>query len=243
MNILIVYAHQEPASFNGALLRKAVETLMAAGHGVTVSDLHAMGFDPVSDRRNFTTVADATRFSQQAEERFAADHGGFAPDLRAEMDKLRAADLVIFQFPIWWMGMPAIMKGWIDRVFAVGVAYGGGRWFDRGVLSGKLAMLTVTMGGPAPAYAHDGVYRADTRAILHPINHGILGFVGFEVIEPFIVHGPGRMSGGERAQALDDYAARLVGIDTAPRLPGLASADYDNFVRKRDQADSRAAQA
>jgi len=236
MNILIVFAHQEPTSFNGGMLNRAVDELTAAGHEVAVSDLYAMGFDPVSDRRNFTTVANPDRLSQQAEERFAVDNDGFDPALKAEMDKLLAADLVIFQFPIWWMGMPAIMKGWIDRVFAVGVAYGGGRWFDKGVLAGKTAMLSVTMGGPEPAYSTDGVYGGSIEMILHPILRGILGFVGFDVIAPFVAYGPGRMSDGERAAVLDAYADRLRDIDAAPRIPQVHSDDYVNFVRKPDPA-------
>ena len=66
MRVLIVHAHHEPTSFNGALTRHAVEVLTAAGHETVVSDLYAMGFDPVSDRRNFTTVADPERLKQQA---------------------------------------------------------------------------------------------------------------------------------------------------------------------------------
>lgn len=232
MNVLIVFAHHEPASFNAAMLGRAVQELTAAGHDVVVSDLYAMGFDPVSDRRNFTTVASPERLSQQVEEGHAAANKGFAPDVQAEIDKLRTADLVIFQFPIWWMGMPAIMKGWIDRVFALGVAYGGGRWFDKGALAGKRAMLSVTMGGPELAYSVNGVYGGSIEMILHPILRGILGFVGFEVIAPFVVYGPGRMNEAERAQALDDYAGRLRTIDTAPRIAPVRSDDYVDFVRK-----------
>jgi NAD(P)H dehydrogenase (quinone) len=66
MRVFIVHAYHEPASLNGALTREATTTLGAAGHEVVVSDLYAMGFDPVSDRRNFTTIADATQLKQQA---------------------------------------------------------------------------------------------------------------------------------------------------------------------------------
>ncbi len=52
------------------------------------------------------------------------ERGGKPRDIDAEQRKLVAADAVIFQFPLWWLGMPAILKGWIDRVFAYGLAYG-----------------------------------------------------------------------------------------------------------------------
>ena len=128
------------------MLRTATAALRAAGHTVVVSDLYAMGFDPVSDRRNFTTVADTTRLRQQAEEAHAYQEGGFAPALHTEMDKLAACDLLILLFPIWWLGLPAILKGWVDRVFAVGVAYGGGRCFGSGVMRGKRAMCVLSTG-------------------------------------------------------------------------------------------------
>jgi Flavodoxin-like fold len=72
---------------------------------VLVSDLYQMKFDPVSDRRNFTTIANSLRFNQQKEERLVSSTAGFAPDQAAEIDKLLRCDLLILQFPIWWMGM------------------------------------------------------------------------------------------------------------------------------------------
>ena len=68
------------------------------GHEVVVSDLYAMSFDPVSDRRNFKTVSDPTCLKQQNEESFASKHGGFVPELQAEMDMLDWCDALILQF-------------------------------------------------------------------------------------------------------------------------------------------------
>ncbi|TIU61547.1 MAG: flavodoxin family protein, partial [Mesorhizobium sp.] len=80
--------------------------------------LYAIGFNPISDRRNFTTIRDANYYRQQSEEANAAAHDGFAPDIQAEMGKLFWCDALILQFPLWWFGLPAILKGWVDRVFA-----------------------------------------------------------------------------------------------------------------------------
>src|SRR5262245_40745663 len=99
MRVFIVHAHPEPTSFNAALTCAAAAALMGGGHEVIVSDLHAMRFDPVADRRNFATVHDPDRFRQQAEEALASADDGFAPDLQAEMDKLAWCDVLIFQFP------------------------------------------------------------------------------------------------------------------------------------------------
>lgn len=73
------------------------------------------------------------------------------------MDKLFWCDALILQFPLWWFGLPAILKGWVDRVFASGRRiYGGGKWYDRGVFAGKRAMCSVTIGGPPPIYSDRG---------------------------------------------------------------------------------------
>jgi NAD(P)H dehydrogenase (quinone) len=232
MKFLCVLAHPEPASFTASLAHYGMRALEEEGHVVDVADLYAMQFDPVSDRRNFMEPFDPTRFDQQAEERFASANAGFSPDLQREMDRLSSCDVLVLQFPIWWLGMPAIMKGWIDRVFAIGRTYGGGRWFDRGLMGGKKAMLAVTIGGTKEAYSNDGIY-GPALDVLRPINHGILAFCGFEVVEPFIAFAPGRKSDAERQAIFDAYANRLLNIGSATVLPMPQSDDYEHFVLKR----------
>jgi NAD(P)H dehydrogenase (quinone) len=226
MRVLIVHAHHEPQSFNGAMTREATAALIAAGNEVIVSDLYAMKFDPVSDRRNFITVKDSSCLRQQNEEAHAAEHEGFEPALQAEMDKLAWCDTLILQFPLWWFGMPAILKGWIDRVFAVGRAYGNRRWFDVGIFAGKRAMCSVTVGGPEPVYTDRGI-NGPIGSILFPINHGILGFTGFDVVQPFLVYGPSRISQEQRVSHLGRYRELVVGLNAAPLIAGPKTADYD----------------
>ncbi|MFZ2450991.1 MAG: NAD(P)H-dependent oxidoreductase [Methylovulum miyakonense] len=238
MRVFIVHAHHEPTSFNHAMTSEAVAVLTGAGHEVMVSDLYAMGFDPVSDRRNFVTVTDSEKLNQQSEEAYASAHQGYAPDLQAEMDKLAWCDILIFQFPIWWLGFPAILKGWVDRVFAVGRAYGGGRWFDSGVFAGKRAMCSMTVGGPAPVYTDSGVY-GSIGSILHPIHRGIFGFTGFTVIEPFVVYDPKRLGDEERLACLARYSERLLVLDSAPTIENPNTADYEGFVLKSVQDKHR----
>lgn len=213
------------------MTREAIASLSRVGHEVVVSDLYAMGFDPVSDRRNFKTVKDPQRLKQQNEESYASEQGGYVDELQSEMDKLLWCDALILQFPLWWLGLPAILKGWVDRVFAVGRAYGGGRYFNRGVLAPRCAMCSVTVGGPADAYSSIGAY-GPLDPILHPINHGILGFVGLTVIEPFVVHAPARMSPEDRANCLHAYVSRLLSLSTAPVMPCPDMADYEGLVLK-----------
>ena len=210
MNVLLVFAHPEPQSFNGAMLRTALATLEAAGHAVQVSDLYAQSFEPVSGRSNFTTVANAAYFKQQAEEVYASAHQGFAPDVAAELEKLAWCDVMIWQFPLWWFSVPAVLKGWVDRVFAMGQAYGAGRFYDTGVFRGKRALLSLTTGSGSPAEAYQpGGLQGDLQGILRPIHRGMLRFTGFTVLAPHVVYGPARLSAAERAVELAAWAARL----------------------------------
>jgi len=233
LKAFIVHAHPEPKSFNGALTRTAVEALTGAGHEVAVSDLYAMQFNPVSDRRNFTTVKDPDTYKQQLEELHATEVSGFAPDLTAEMDRLQWCDALILQFPLWWFGLPGILKGWVDRVFAMGRTYGRGKWYDDGVFAGKRAMCSVTTGGPAVMYGPDGL-NGDIQQILFPINHGILRFTGFEVLPPFIVYGAARITEAERKSSLDRYRETVLGLSRLTPIPYPSLRDYDErFVLKR----------
>ncbi len=126
MNVLIVHAHPEPRSFSSALACRARDVLTDMRHAVQVSDLYGMGWDPVSSRANFASVLNPDYFKPQLEEKHASQVGGFAADIRAEMDKVSRADFLLWNFPLWWFSVPAILKGWVDRVFAMGFAYGGG---------------------------------------------------------------------------------------------------------------------
>ena len=102
MNVFLINAHAEPQSFNSSMFHTAQQTLHNAGYVVATSDLYAMQFNPVSDRRNFTTVKNPDFFKQQIEEMHATEVGGFAPDVETELRKMESCDLMIWQFPLWW---------------------------------------------------------------------------------------------------------------------------------------------
>ena len=213
MKVFVVFAHPEPQSFNGALYRMACETLAEAGHTVRTSDLHAMQFNPVSGRHNFTSVHDASYYKQQVEETHASEVGGFAPDIEAELQKLEWCDLMIWQFPMWWFGLPAILKGWVDRVFVMGRTYGYGRMFDAAPLRGRRALLSLTTGGPQDGFQRGG-FLGDIHSIIRPIQRGMLRFVGFDVLAPQMSFGAGRAPDEERRMMLDRYRTRLASIES-----------------------------
>ena len=218
MNILIVLAHPEPQSFNGALTRTAVEALHASGHAVEVSDLYATGFKATADAADsFGVRQDPDYYRVDREQTFAHENGTVTGDIVAEQDKLRHADLLILQFPMWWFGMPAILKGWADRVFTRGFAYLPGRKYDTGMFTGKRAMVSVTTGTSADTYEPDGI-DGSIHDILWPVHNGLLRYSGFEVLPPFVTHMPGRMTLEQREEQLDAYRARLSSLDTVPQL-------------------------
>ena len=211
MKALVVYWHPEPRSFNAAMFDTARRTLATAGHEVKISDLHEMRFDPVSGRKNFASVKDSGYFKQQIEEMHASGVNGFSPEIEAEIAKVEWCDLMVWQFPLWWFGLPAMLKGWVDRVFAMQRTYGGGRIYANGVFRGKRALLSLTTGGPEEAY-RKGAFNGDISGILRPIQRGMLQFVGFDVLAPQIVYGPVRLTDEQRISALASYAERLRSI-------------------------------
>uniref|UniRef100_A0A8D2JA19 NAD(P)H dehydrogenase [quinone] 1 n=1 Tax=Varanus komodoensis TaxID=61221 RepID=A0A8D2JA19_VARKO len=132
-NALIVLAHPERASFNHAMKAAAAEALQKAGWVVAVSDLYAMKFNPVLSRQDITgSPKDSQNFNYSAEAGLAWKEGRLSSDIVEEQDKLKAADLVIFQFPIQWCGLPAILKGWFDRILTGGFAYSYSAMHDQG---------------------------------------------------------------------------------------------------------------
>jgi NAD(P)H dehydrogenase (quinone) len=224
MNILLVYAHPEPKSLNGALRDFTVERLEAAGHAVEVSDLYAMNWKATLDAQDSVERRMGAPFHPSLDSKHAFENGLQSADIAREQARLLWADTLILQFPLWWFSMPAILKGWVERVFAYGFAYGVGehsevRWGDRygeGTLAGKRAMLVVTMGGWASHYGPRGV-NGPIDDILFPIHHGVLYYPGYEVLPPFLVYRTGRMDETRYAQTRDALGARFDALaHTAP---------------------------
>ena len=115
MKIFIVYAHQEPKSFSGALLRCSVDTLTRAGHQVQVSDLYAMNFNPIASEADFKDRRFPDTLQYDREQKYACERHTFVEDIQTEVDKLLWCDFLILQFPLWWYSVRAIMKGWIEQ--------------------------------------------------------------------------------------------------------------------------------
>ena len=233
MNVLIVHAHPEPASFNGVLTSVAAAGLREAGHEVVVSDLYASGFDPRAGRHDFLEPADPAHFHYQGEQAHAAVTGSFAPELAREHARALAADLLILQFPLWWGGPPAILKGWFDRVLAYGVAYVDGRRFASGVFKGRRALLSVTTGGTTKRFRPEDVY-GDIEQVLWPVRRLVLEYMGYEVEKPFVSYAAPRVSAEERKAYLADW--RECVLATAEKPVKAARIDPKALIESIDSA-------
>jgi len=224
MNVLLVFAHPDPCSLNGALRDVAVAELRAQGHAVQVSDLYAADWKAAVDAADFPNRPPTERLSVAAASRAAFADGALTDDVRAEQERLLWADAVILQFPLWWFGMPAILKGWVDRVYACGFAYGVGehsdrRWGDRygeGTFAGKRAMLVVTTGGWAEHYGPRGI-NGPIDDLLFPINHGVLYYPGFTVLPPFVAYRTDRLDAAGFAAEAERLRVRMRDLaETSP---------------------------
>ncbi|MFC7518547.1 NAD(P)H-dependent oxidoreductase [Herbaspirillum sp. GCM10030257] len=216
MNVLLVHAHPESKSLNGALKDFTVQRLQSAGHSVQMSDLYEMQWKAAVDAEDTTQRLSTTRFDVALESKHAFENGYQSGDITREQEKLLWADAVILQFPLWWYSMPAILKGWVERVYAFGFAYGVGEhsdthWGDRfgeGTLAGKRAMLMVTTGGWESHYGPRGI-NGPINDMLYPIHHGILFYPGFDVMPPFVVYRAGSTDEAKLARICDELGKRL----------------------------------
>ena len=212
MNVLIVHAHPEAASFTTAMRDAATETLIEAGHNVLISDLYEMNFNPVASANDFLGRANEDYLVYALEQRHADANDLLASDIKSELDKVVWADLIIFNFPIYWFSMPAIMKGWLDRVFVSGRCYGGMRFYDRGGMKGKKALVSLTLGGQPHMFDADGVHGPFLEMLKHLLR-GTLGYLGFEVLQPFVGWHVPYISQDARTALLDTYRKqRICGV-------------------------------
>ncbi|MBU2978790.1 NAD(P)H-dependent oxidoreductase [Alteromonas sp. C1M14] len=220
---LIVYAHPEPTSLTCQFVSETIQTLEQRGHTVLKSDLYGMGWKAVFDESDFPNRINKDRLEFIQESRNAYTTNQQTQDITKEQQKLLAADIVIFHFPLWWFGMPAILKGWIDRVYAYGFAYGykdeGNHYrYGDGIFKGKQALLSVMVGGPEKDYAPRGI-NGPLDELLFPITHGALFFPGFDVLPTHAVYGTGKLEIAVAEKELAAWRYRLDDIFNEPPIP------------------------
>jgi len=205
---LWVSAHPHADSLNGALTRAGVEEL-STRREVATSDLYAQGFDPALRPAELGPLG----------ERALSD------EVREEQRKLASAELLILQFPLWWYGTPAILKGWLDRVLTEGFAYGDldpelgvPRRYGDGGLAGRRALVVVSAGEDANSIGPRGI-SGDLDAILFPLTHGTLWYVGIEVLDLHVITDADGLDPAAVARETDRLRARVRGLDEERPVP------------------------
>lgn len=241
MKVLWLFAHPEQRSLNASLRDDGIRILSEAGHQVQVSDLYAMGWNPILTAQDFK-AHDDRRLHVASASKDAYDSSTLAEDIREEQAKLRWADSVVIQFPFWWFGMPAILKGWFDRVFVKGFAYGvvnpaTGKTlrYGNGGLAGKRAMVIVTVGAPEIQISPRGI-DGSMDDVLYTIQHGILFYTGMAVVPPLVVPSADRVNEGEYLTLVKKLQYRLLALPTDEALPFRSQdgGDYDENRVLRD---------
>ncbi|ENU91472.1 hypothetical protein F971_02564 [Acinetobacter vivianii] len=228
MNILIVHAHPENLSFTSALKDKAQETFEKLGHNVEISDLYAMNFNPVASQDDFQSLNQPDYLNYALEQRHAFKQHQFSQDIQTEIEKVQRADLLILSFPLYWTSVPAILKGWIDRVFVSGLFYGGKRFYNHGGMRGKKAMLCLTLGGRDHMFGENTIH-GPIEHYLSSIQRGTLAYAGFEVLPPFIAYHVPYISHEARQKLLTDFETLITHLD---QLEALEFPLLENFDDK-----------
>jgi NAD(P)H dehydrogenase (quinone) len=209
---------------------RAVAMLERQGHAVVQSDLYAMRFDPVAKAADFTVRRDPAHLSYALEQRHAFETGTLAPDIACEVAKVRTAELLVLTFPLFWFSVPAILKGWIDRVLLSGPFYGGRRFYDRGGLAGRRAICLLSCGARPHMLAADGIH-GPLEGMLRHLLQGTLGYVGYRVLPPFVAWHVPYVDDATRAGYLDALTRHLEALDSLDPLPLPSLDDFDAQMR------------
>lgn len=233
----IVYAHPEPNSFVASMRDLTKETLEKQGWQTSLTDLQAIGFNPVASAADFGTRSRPDYLVYSLEQRHAWENKTIDPQIAAEVEAVRNADLLVLVFPIFWYSMPAQLKGWIDRVFLSGVFYGGTRVYDRGGMRGKNALVVSSLGGRDYMFAPGSIH-GELKDMLKHILQGTLGYVGYSVYEPFFAYHVPYVDDAERAGMLMKLFYAIENIETRPVLPMPSLDDFDDQFRPKNPQTS-----
>ena len=180
MHVLTVLDHPAPTSFCAAVASQFMEGAKAAGHSVELADLHAERFDPR------WTLADID----------ADDTGAAPPDVAKEQARIAKADAICFVYPLYWWGMPAMMKGWLERVWAWDWAYDQLDDREVSLQRPRSGVLLIPAGARSDEMEKDG-YR---EAIETTLMQGTLGYFGFSPRKMELLYGS--KGSAERRQSL-----------------------------------------
>lgn len=192
MRALIVSGAPSGASLTARLADDAVATLRTEDHDVDVVRLVEVGWNPVPGPGDYGIEAFTGPLGDAAEEALLA--GTLSPEVLRQQALLGAADLLVLVYPLWWYGMPAVLKGWVDRVFTQGFAYGlhdedgQPRKFGDGAFAGKRGLVVTAAGDRESAFTPRGV-TGGIDDLLFPVTHGLFWYTGIAPLRPLTLLG------------------------------------------------------
>jgi NAD(P)H dehydrogenase (quinone) len=227
MRAYVVHAHPEPRSFTAAMRDTIVAALRERGDEVSVADLYEIGFNPVLSRADFLDPQNPEALAYTAEQRAGYAGRTLAPDILAQAEAVLAADLLVLTFPVYWFSMPAMLKGWIDRVLLSGPMYSGRHMYAKGGLRGRRALVAASLGGRDHMFGEAALHGDLERGMLSHLLRGTLGVVGYDVVAPFWAYHAPYVDQAERERMLARLRRYVLDLERAPLLdmPDLASFD------------------
>lgn len=163
MNHLVVFAHPNPKSFGKGIVDAVVKASEEKGANVRVRDLYEIGFDPILKPSDFVDL----------------QSGKVSEDIAAEQEHINWADVITFVYPVWWASFPAILRGYVDRVFSHGFAFQNVNGAPEGLLKGKKGLLFCTTGTPSEIYAADGMH----NSMKQTTDQAVFNFTGIETVK------------------------------------------------------------
>lgn len=184
MKYLIIYAHPNPASFNHAIKETISEELIKNNKDFEIRDLYKIGFNPALSFNDLSAI----------------QNGVVPPDIKTEQDYVSSADTLIFISPIWWSSIPAMLKGYIDRVFSLKFAYDITADGIIGLLKGKKTFIVNTTGASKEDYDKNGAFKMMNMSM----DMAIFQSVGMEVIEHKYFSSVPNVSDQDRKQMLEE---------------------------------------
>lgn len=222
-NVLIILAHPEQQSFCCSISSEVEKFFKDKGTSVIIRDLYKLKFNPVAGPNDFTKLSEKGKKHLQlgGEQREAYLNGNLSKDIQIEIEHVNKADFIFFIFPFWWSSCPAIMKGYIDRVFVHGFAFDAftGALFNNGPLKGKQAKLFLTTGGGEEYYLPEGPHKMTVEERLEHLTYGSLAFCGLNIHPSFIAHGVSPLTPKEqRDKLMSNLQSELENINNAKLL-------------------------
>lgn len=184
MKVLIIYSHPNPNSFNSAIKQNLQDEIISQGHEAKIRDLYALNFNPILSAEDFTQL----------------NQGNIPQDIKTEQDFISWCDTIVFVYPTWWSNVPAILRGYIDRVFSKGFAYTYNEQGPVALLKDKKIMIFQTTGSTEGMLMQNNMVESMTNSI----DSGIFAFCGMGVLKHKYFFAVPTVSDEERKKMLEE---------------------------------------